>query len=335
LIAGAGAIGGYIGACMARAGQDVTLFARGPHLHAMRERGLRVLSAEGDFEVRPQLVGDLAGAGPFDVIYLGVKAHGLISLAPTLKPLIGESTTVVSTQNGIPWWYFQTCAGEHTGLHLESVDPGGVIGAFINPARVVGSLVYLGTEIVEPGVIRHTEGNRISLGEPDGSRSERLRAIAAHLIAAGLRAPVTTRIRNEMWVKLLGNVAFNPLSALTRATLAQMARDPGVCTLVRSIMAEVECVARRLGMDLPISIDQRIAGAEKVGEHKTSMLQDLEAGRPMELEPVVGAVVELGEKLGIEMPYTRTVYACTKLLGATSMSKATQAAVPLTGRTQS
>jgi 2-dehydropantoate 2-reductase len=271
------------------------------------------------------LIGDLTGAGPFDVIYLGVKAHGLTALAPRLTPLIGENTVVVSTQNGIPWWYFQTGAGEHTGLHLESVDPGGVVGASIDPAHVVGSLVYLGTEIVEPGVIRHDEGNRISLGEPDGSRSDRLRAVAADLIAAGLRAPITTRIRNEMWVKLLGNVAFNPLSALTRATLAAMARDPGVCSLVRSIMGEVELVARRLGIELPISIDQRIAGAEKVGEHKTSMLQDLEMGRPMELEPVVGAVVELGEKLGIEMPYTRTVYACTKLLGTTSLAQASSA----------
>lgn len=339
LIAGAGAIGGYIGACMARAGQDVTLFARGPHLKAMRENGLRVLSAEnessgpGGFEVRPQLIEDLSSAGTFDVIYLGVKAHALTSLAPSLKPLIAEHTTVVSTQNGIPWWYFQTGAGEYTGIHLESVDPGGVVGAAIDPARVVGSLVYLGTEIVAPGVIRHDEGNRISLGEPDGSRSDRLRAIAADLIAAGLRAPITTRMRNEMWVKLLGNVAFNPLSALTRATLAQMARDPGVCSLVRNIMTEVESVARRLGMDLPISIDQRIAGAEKVGEHKTSMLQDLEAGRPMELEPVVGAVVELGEKLGIEMPYTRAVYVCTKLLGAVNANQFS--AVAPTGRTQS
>jgi 2-dehydropantoate 2-reductase len=321
LIAGAGAIGGYIGACMARAGQDVTLFARGPHLEAMLARGLRVQSAEGDFEVRPRVIGELSGAGPFDVIYLGVKAHGLTALAPALKPLIGENTTVVSTQNGIPWWYFQVGATEHQGLHLESVDPGGVVAAAIDPARVVGSLVYLGTEIVEPGVIRHDEGNRISLGEPDGSRSDRIRAIAASLIQAGLRAPITTRIRNEIWVKLLGNVAFNPLSALTRATLAAMARDPGVRAVVRSIMAEVETVARQLGAELPISIDQRIAGAEKVGEHKTSMLQDLEAGRPMELEPVVGAVVELGERLGIEMPYTRTVYACTRLLGQTSSAR--------------
>ena len=326
LIAGPGAIGGYIGACMARAGQDVTLFARGAHLAAMKERGLRVLGSseqgpEGTFAVRPKLIGELAGSGPFDVIYLGVKAHGLTSLAPGLTPLIAEHTTVVSTQNGIPWWYFQTGAGELTGLLLESVDPGGVVGKSIDPARVVGSLVYLGTEIVEPGVIQHTEGNRISLGEPDGTRSDRLKAIAADLIAAGLRAPVSTRIRNEMWVKLMGNVAFNPLSALTRATLAAMARDPGVCTLVRSIMIEVEQVASRLGMDLPISIEQRIAGAEKVGEHKTSMLQDLEAHRPMELEPVVGAVVELGEKLGIAMPYTKTIYSCTKLLSATSLAR--------------
>jgi 2-dehydropantoate 2-reductase len=314
LIAGAGAIGGYIGACMARAGFDVTLYARGPHLRAMQERGLRVLSADGDFEVRPHVIGDLTEAGDVDVMVLGVKAHALTQLAPQLKPLIGEHTTIVSTQNGLPWWYFQVGAGEHAGIQLERVDPGGVIGSSFDPLKVVGSLVYLGTEIAEPGVIRHTEGNRISLGEPDGTRSDRCRAIAEVLIKAGLRCPVSARIRNEIWVKLLGNIAFNPISALTRATLVQMARDPDVCQVVRKIMMETEAVANKLGIELPISIDQRIAGAEKVGEHKTSMLQDLEAGRPMELEPVVGAVVELGEQLGIEMPHTRTVYACTKLL---------------------
>jgi len=316
LIAGAGAIGGYIGACMARAGQDVTLFARGPHLHAMRERGLRVLSSDGDFQVQPRVIGDLGEAGAMDVIVLGVKAHGLTQLAPQIKSLVGENTTVVSTQNGVPWWYFQVAGGEHAGLRLETVDPGGVIGSAIDPARVVASIVYLGAEIAEPGVIRHTEGNRISMGEPDGSRSERCRAIAAALIQAGLRCPVSARIRTEIWVKLLGNVAFNPLSALTRATLSQMARHPDVCPVVRSIMTEVEAVANKLGVEIPISLDQRIAGAEKVGEHKTSMLQDVEADRPMELEPVVGAVVELGERLGIEMPYTRTVYASAKLLAA-------------------
>ncbi len=314
LIVGAGAIGGYIGACLARVGRDVTLFARGPHLAAMRESGLTVLSAEGDFSVRPKLVGDLSEAAHADVIFICVKAHGLAALAPQLKPLIGPDTTVVSTQNGIPWWYFQLGAGEHLGLHLESVDPGGVIASSIDPARVAGSIVYLGAEISAPGVIRHTEGNRISLGEPDGSRSDRCREIAAALIQTGLRCPVTARIRNEIWVKLLGNVAFNPLSALTHGTLAQMARDPRICPVVRNIMAEVEAVANRLGVEIPISIEQRIAGAEKVGEHKTSMLQDLEAGRPMELEPVVGAVVELGEKLGIDMQYTRAVYAATKML---------------------
>jgi len=304
LIAGAGAIGGYMGARLARAGEDVTLFARGAHLSAMQERGLRVVSEEGDFEVRPKLIGSLRDAGFFDVIVAGVKAHGLTSLAPELKPLIGPGTTVVSTQNGIPWWY----------CNLESVDPGGIIAGSIDPARVVGSIVYLGTEIAEPGVIRHMEGNRITLGEPDGSRSERCRAIAEALIRAGLRCPVTTRIRQEIWVKLLGNVAFNPLSALTRATLAQMARDPGVRSVVVDIMTEVVAVANRLGIEMPVSIDQRIAGAEKLGDHKTSMLQDLEAGKGLELEPVAGAVLELGARLGIDMPHTRAVYACTKLL---------------------
>jgi len=312
LIAGAGAIGGYLGACLARSGQDVTLFARGPHLAAMQTSGLRVRSAEGDFEVRPRAIADLKDAGPVDAIFLGVKAHALTALAPQLKPLLTGETFVVSTQNGIPWWYLPP-----DGRPLQSVDPGGAIAAAIAPERVVGSLVYLGTEIAEPGVIRHTEGNRISLGEPDGARSERTRAVAEALIGAGLRAPVTTRIRHEIWVKLLGNVAFNPISALTGATLAGMARDPLVCPLVRSIMTEAACVASRLGVELPVSIDQRIAGAEKVGEHRTSMLQDVDAGRPLELEPVVGAVVELGERLGIEMPHTRTIYACTKLLDAT------------------
>ncbi|HEY3837949.1 MAG TPA: 2-dehydropantoate 2-reductase [Bryobacteraceae bacterium] len=310
LVAGAGAIGGYIGACMTRAGADVTLYARGPHLRAMQERGLRVTHSDSSlgFEVQPKTSGDLADAGTFDVIFLGVKAHGLTQLAPHLTPLIGEHTTVVSLQNGIPWWF---CA-------LESVDPGGTVAASIPAPCVVGSLVYLGTEIVEPGVIRHTEGNRISLGEPDGTRSDRCRAIAEALIKSGLRAPITVRIREEIWVKLLGNVAFNPLSALTRATLVQMARDPAVRDLVRSIMREVVCVADKLGMDLPVSIEQRIAGAEKIGEHKTSMLQDLEAGRPLELEPVVGAVVELGSQLGVDMPQTRAIYACTKLLESVS-----------------
>jgi 2-dehydropantoate 2-reductase len=314
LIAGAGAIGAYIGARMAQAGFDVTLFARGPHLRAMQERGVQVKSVEGDFVARPAHRQFPEEVGPVDVVFLGVKAHGLPQLAPQLRPVLGPDTTVVSTQNGIPWWYFQGFGGDWEGLRLERVDPGGVISSAIEARRVVGSIVYFSTEITAPGVIQHIEGNRISLGEPDGTRSDRCRRIAEALIASGLRCPVTTRIRHEIWVKVLGNASFNPVSALTRATLVQMVRDPGVCSVIRNIMLEVEAVSRKLGMELPVSIDQRIAGAEKVGEHKTSMLQDLEAGRSMELEALVGAVVELGERVGLPMPCTRTVYACAKLL---------------------
>jgi 2-dehydropantoate 2-reductase len=314
VIAGAGAIGGYIGARLARIGADVVLFARGPHLQAMQTRGLRVRSVDGDFEVKPEVTGDLATIGTADVVFLGVKAHALTTLAPQLRPLFGPETVVVSTQNGIPWWYFQDHPGELKGLHLERVDPGGVIAAAIEPWRVVGSLAYFATDLVEPGVIRHTEGNRISFGEPNGTRSERSRRIAEALIAAGFRCPVTPRFRHEIWVKLLGNVAFNPISVLTRATLEDIARHPEVSRLVREVMTETEAVAAKLDIELPISIDQRMAGAEKVGAHKTSMLQDLEAGRPMELEAVVGAVIELGERLGVAMPATRAVYSCARLL---------------------
>ena len=314
LIVGAGAIGGYIGARMAKAGFDVTLVARGPHLRAMQERGVQVKSSEGDFTARPAVAASLDEVGPVDVVFLGVKAHGLPQLAPQLRPVLGPDTTVVSTQNGIPWWYFQGFGGDWEGLRLERVDPGGLISGAIEARRVLGSIVYFSTEIPTPGVIQHIEGNRITLGEPDGSRSERCRGIAEALIASGFRCPITARIRHEIWVKVLGNASFNPVSALTRATLVQMARDPGVSSVIRNIMQEVEAVSHKLGMELPVSVEQRIAGAEKVGEHKTSMLQDLEAGRPMELEAIVGAVVELGERVGLPMTCTRTVYNCTKLL---------------------
>jgi 2-dehydropantoate 2-reductase len=314
VIVGAGAIGGYIGARLARVGADVVLFARGPHLHAMQTRALRVHSPDGDFEVTPQVADDLTTIGPADVVVLGVKAHSLTALAPALPPLFGPETIVVSTQNGIPWWYFQGQGGELEGLRLERVDPGGVIASTIEPRRIVGSLAYFSTDIVEPGVIHHTEGNRISFGEPDGTRSERTRRIAEALIAAGFRCPITTRFRHEIWVKLLGNVAFNPISALTGGTLEELVRHPDTSRLVREVMVETEAVAAKLGIELPISIDQRMAGAEKVGAHKTSMLQDFEAGRPMELEAVVGAVVELGERLNVPMPATRAVYACATLL---------------------
>ena len=314
LILGAGAIGAYVGARMARAGFDVALFARGPHLKAMQEHGVWVKSADGDFQVRPRIVGSLEEAGVADVVFLGVKAHSLPQLAPQLGPVLGPDTTVVSTQNGIPWWYFQGFGGAAEGMHLERIDPGGVISSAIEARRVVGSIVYFSTEILEPGVVRHIDGNRISIGEPDGTRSDRCRRIAESLVASGLRCPIIAHIRQEIWVKILGNASLNPVSALTRATLAQMIRDPGVSQVIRGIMEEVEAVSRKLGMELPVSIDQRMAGAEKVGEHRTSMLQDLEANRPLELEALVGSVVELGERLGVPMTYTRTIYSCTKLL---------------------
>jgi 2-dehydropantoate 2-reductase len=314
LIVGAGAVGGYIGALMSRAGYDVTLHARGPHLAAMQKNGVRVITADGDFVSNPKIISDLKDGAPYDVIFLCVKAHGLPPLAEPLKAAIGPETICVSTQNGIPWWYFQNDTGPLAGTRLEKVDPNGIVSSVIDPKRVIGSLIYFATEIVQPGVIKHDEGNRMSLGEPDGSRSDRIREIAQALVASGLRAPVTARLQNEIWVKILGNVAFNPISALTGATIAGILRNEDTRNLVRNIMQETESVARKLGMELPISIEQRMAGAEKVGEHKTSMLQDLEAGRPLELEAIVGAVLEIGERLEVSMPHTKTVYACAKLL---------------------
>ena len=314
VIVGAGAIGGYIGAKLAQSGADVTLFARGPHLQAMQERGLRVEGPKEQFEVRPAVTDSLETVGKADVVFLGVKAHGLTAVAPQLPPLFHADTMVVSTQNGIPWWYFQRHGGEFEGLSLERVDPGGVIAGAVEARRVIGSIAYFSTEIEAPGVIRHIEGNRLSLGEPDGTKSERSAGLAQVLKASGLRSPVTTKFRQEIWVKLLGNISFNPISALTGGTLVRIAQHPQASVLVRYMMKETGAVAERLVIEVPITIEQRIAGAGKVGEHKTSMLQDVEAGRPMELEALVGACIELGERLGIPMPATKAVYACAALL---------------------
>jgi 2-dehydropantoate 2-reductase len=320
LVAGAGAIGATIGAHLARDGQDVVLFARGPHYRAMKENGVRVFGIEKgaeDFVVHPEIVDNLEKAGKADVVFLGVKTHSLTDLAPMLRSVTGSSTIFVSTQNGIPWWYFQKHGGELEGMRLERIDPGGVIASVIEADRVIASIVYFSSEISEPGIVRRIGGNRITLGEPDGTRSHRIRGVADVLVHAGLRAPITTRIRQEIWTKILGNISFNPISALTGATLAQMIRDPDVCDLVRNLMEEASAVASKIGIELPVTIEQRIAGAEKVGEHKTSMLQDLEAGRPLEIEAIVGAVLELGDRLNVDMPCTRAVYASAKLLAKT------------------
>ena len=251
-----------------------------------------------------------------------VKARGLTAIAPLLAPLLGDATAVVPAQNGIPWWYFSRHGGPWEGTRLESADPGGVIAAHISPERIIGCVVYPAVAIVEPGVIEHTEGDRFSIGELDGSTSERCRALSTAIGRAGLRAPIRSNIREEIWVKLLGNSAFNPVSALTRASLAEIAADPDARALVQAMMEEIYGVAAELGIDIPVSIEARMAGAEAVGAHKTSMLQDVEAAKPLEVDGLVGTVLELGRMLGRPMPCTSAVYACAKLLGAKAVEAA-------------
>lgn len=320
-ILGAGATGGYLGARLIRAGEPVTLVARGPHLAAMREPGLRIVDAEGEFVVQPRCTDELDGVRDADVVFLTLKAHALPPIADRLADVLGNMV-LVSAQNGIPWWYFQRHGGEFEGMHLETVDPGGALAAAIDPSRVIGCVVYPATSLVSPGVVRHVEGDRFSLGELDGQPSQRCDEIAAGLTRAGLKAPVNPRIREEIWLKLLGNAVFNPISALTRAMLGEIAESPVTAGVVRAAMEEVDAVARRLGITIPVPIERRIRGAARVGAHKTSMLQDLEAGRPMEVEALVGAVVELGDRLGIPVPHLRTLYACTKLLDETNRKDA-------------
>jgi len=313
-VVGAGAIGAFAGAMLSRSGEDVTLIARGAHLKAMQEHGVRVRGSLGEFTAQPAATDDPTRVGPVDAILLTMKAHSLAEMAPRLGPLMGPDTSVVSMQNGIPWWYFYRHGGEWEGASVESVDPGGVVSASIDPARVIGCVVYPSTIITEPGVVEHIEGTRFAIGEPDGSKTERCRRIADAFIKAGLRCPIRGDIRHDMWVKLMGSVAFNPISALTRATLVEIVQCPETRALSAAIMAEAEAVARGLGIDLGVSIEQRLDGAGKVGAHKTSMLQDVEAGRPLEFEAIVGAVVELGRKTGVAMPSTESVYACVKLV---------------------
>ncbi len=318
-IVGAGAIGGFLGARLARAGVDVTLIARGPHLKAMRESGLRVIDSGGEWTVRIDATDDFAAMRDAGAVFVTLKAHSLPPVAERLAAGIGPDTVVVSAQNGIPWWYFQRHGGELEGIHLESVDPGGAVANAIDPRRVIGCIVYTATSLVSPGVVRHVEGERFSLGELDGSQSARILELSHLLGSAGLKAPVQQRIRAELWLKLLGNAVFNPLSALTHASLGDMAQSPLVADVVRSAMGEADAVARRLGIEIPVSIDQRIKGAARVGDHKTSMLQDLEAGRPMEIDALTGSVVELGDRLGVPVPHLRTLYSSVKLLQETSI----------------
>lgn len=316
-VVGAGAIGAYVGASLARAGAEVALIARGPHLAAMRARGVEVRSERGSFHVDVQATDDTAEVGPVDCVIVALKAHQIAPLLPAIARLRHARTRVVAMQNGIPWWYFQRHGGPHENLALESVDPGGLLAAAFDPDLVVGCVIYSSTEIEAPGVIRHIEGTRYALGRPAGGSDSALESIAAAFVAGGLKAPIEPDLRAQIWVKLLGNAAFNPISALTRATMAGMLRDPATEALAREMMAECVALARALGLELPVSIDKRIEGARRVGEHKTSMLQDVDAGRPFELDCMAGAVVELGTLLGVPTPATRHVYTLARLLDTT------------------
>lgn len=312
-IFGAGAIGGLMAARLAAKGDvEVTVIARGPHLAAMQAHGLKLLSEGGETVVRPRCVASAADAGVQDYVVVTLKAHSLPGAAAQMQPLLGPETAVVSAVNGVPWWYFHALRGPHEGRVVESVDPGGVVSRLLPPWRAIGCIVYPAAEVIEPGVIEHTYGDRFSLGEPDGSRSPRAQRLSEALIAAGFKAPVRPRIRDELWVKLWGNLAFNPISALTTATLDVLIADEGQRGVARAMMLEGQRVAEALGVRFAIDVDKRIAGAAEVGAHKTSMLQDLERGRPMEIEALLGAVVELADLVGEPAPTCRTVLALVR-----------------------
>jgi 2-dehydropantoate 2-reductase len=312
-IYGAGAIGGYLGAQLADAGCDVTLIARGPHLDAMRENGL-TLEIGGERKVlQVPCTDDPAKAGPQDCVFLTLKAHSVLPIVDRIAPLLGPDTAVVTAQNGVLWWYFYGLPGPWENHHLESVDPGGRIWNAIGPERAIGCIVYPSCELVAPGVVRHIDSNRFILGEPDGSKSERVAGLARLMNEAGLKAPIRKRIRDEIWFKLLGNVSFNPVSVLTGATLAQMGADAGVRAVIHQMMTEASAVATKLGVRFPMGIDNRIDGAAAVGAHKTSMLQDLEQGRELELDALVAAVSEMGRLVAVPTPTIDTVLALVRL----------------------
>ncbi len=318
-VVGAGAIGGYLGARLSLAGEDVTFIARNRNLEAINANGLRLIGEDGSESVARQVraVDRYADAGVQDAVLLTVKAHQVRDLLPDLRALFGPQTMVVTMINGVPWWYFHKLAGPYEGRSLASLDPDGFIARHIEPERIIGSIVYPASELLAPGVVRVVEGNRFSLGELDGSRSERIERLAGAMMNAGFKSPVSRDIRSELWVKLWGNLSFNPISALTHATLQDICRFAPTRALVVQMMREAQAVGEKLGVEFKVSVDRRIAGAEAIGAHKTSMLQDVEHGRALELEALVGAVVELGRISGTPTPLIEAIYATTSLLAQT------------------
>ena len=317
-IFGAGAIGGYMGVKLAKAGADVSLVARGPHLAAMQEKGLTLIE-EGETTTVPVTASDdPAALGVQDYVIVTLKAHSVPPVVSKMAPLIGPNTTVVSGVNGVPWWYFHKLEGTHEGTRLQSVDPGNVQWDGFGPDRVLGCVVYPAAEVIEPGVIKHIEGNRFSLGEPDGSKSERALALSKILSNAGLKAPVRPKLRDEIWVKLWGNLSFNPISALTHATLDVLCTDEGTRAVARNMMVEAQEIAERLGVKFPIDVDRRIAGGAAVGAHRTSMLQDLDQKRPLEIDALVASVQELGRVTDVATPTIDIVLGLIRLRARTA-----------------
>ncbi|HEY4018354.1 MAG TPA: 2-dehydropantoate 2-reductase [Pseudonocardiaceae bacterium] len=317
-ILGAGAIGAYVGAALHRGGADVHLVARGAHLRALRTDGIRVLSPRGDFLAHPPATDDPAEIGPVDYVFLGLKAHSYPSAGALVEPLLGPDTALIAGQNGIPWWYFHGLAGPYQGRRIEAVDPRGATSAVLPVERAIGCVVYPAAVIESPGVIRHLEGTRFSIGEPDQSISARCFAFSEAMIAGGLKCPVEQNLREDIWIKLMGNVAFNPISALTRGTMVEICQHRGTRWAVERMMREVLDIAAEVGAHPTISIEKRLNGAERVGHHKTSMLQDFESGKQMELDAIIAAVVEIADMTGVEAPLLRTVHAAIDLLARTS-----------------
>ena len=318
-VVGAGAIGGYLGAKLALAGEEVTFIARNKNLEAINARGFRLQLEDGTEQHASTVraVQNMKDAGVQDAVLLTLKAHQVKDVLPDLRALFGPETLVVTMINGVPWWYFQQLPGAYAGRHLESVDPGGFIAQHIEPERIIGSVVYPAAELVEPGVVKVIEGNRFTLGEPNGTRSPRIEALSQAMMKAGFKSPISKDIRAEIWVKLWGNLCFNPISALTHATLQDICRFPPSRELATNMMREGQAVAQALGVSFKITLDQRMAGAEAVGAHKTSMLQDVEHGRALELDALVGSVIELGRICSVDTPTISAIYAATALLSNT------------------
>jgi 2-dehydropantoate 2-reductase len=318
-VVGAGAIGGLVGVKLALAGEDVTLVDIGVQLDAIRKNGLKLIGPDGKEEVaRPgKAVSSVAEAGPQDLVVLALKTQHIASVAKTLGAVLGPETVLVPVQNGLPWWYFQRHGGPYEGRRLETCDPTGEIGAAIDPARIIGCVVYPAGEVIAPGVVKHVEGDRFPLGELDGKETDRVKRVSEVFTKAGLKAPVLNNIRSEIWLKLWGNMSFNPISALTHATLVDICQYPLTRDLAAKMMTEAQVIANKLGIEFRVPLEKRIAGAEKVGKHKTSTLQDVEHGRSLELDTIIGSVIELGKLVGVPTPHIDTVFALTKLLDKT------------------